>query len=85
VRIGVPIAGFIFGYDPGTSEEKAYRNWYATRYHKPQDDLTTPIDWAAAVKFNDFYRALTLKVADDPARPTWLSSSRYAPDANRGK
>ena len=79
VRIGVPVAGFVFGYDPGTTEERAYRNWYATRYHKPQDDLTTPIDWAAAVKFNDFYRALTLSVANSPTRPTWLPSSAYAP------
>jgi Zn-dependent M28 family amino/carboxypeptidase len=79
VRIGVPIAGFIFGYNPGTPEEAAYRDWYARRYHKPQDDLTTPIDWAAAVKFNDFYRALTLAVANAPARPTWLPNSPYAP------
>jgi hypothetical protein len=81
VRTGIPIASFIFGYNPGTAEERAYRNWYATRYHKPQDDLTTPIDWAAAVKFNDFYRALALAVADDPARPHWLPSSPYAPKA----
>jgi hypothetical protein len=79
VRIGVPIASFIFGYNDGTPEEHAYRNWYATRYHKPQDDLTTPIDWAAAVKFNDFYRALTLAVANAPTRPTWLTTSAYAP------
>jgi hypothetical protein len=79
VRIGVPIASFIFGYDPGTPEERAYRNWYATRYHKPQDDLTTPIDWAAAVKFNEFYRALTLAVANAPMRPNWLPASAYAP------
>ena len=79
VHIGVPIASFIFGYDPGTPEEHAYRNWYATRYHKPQDDLTTPIDWAAAVKFNDFYRALTLSIANAPTRPTWLPTSSYAP------
>jgi hypothetical protein len=79
VRIGVPIASFIFGYNPGTPEEATYRDWYARRYHKPQDDLTTPIDWDAAVKFNDFYRALTLAVADDPVRPEWLPSSPYAP------
>jgi len=78
-RIGVPIASFIFGYDPGTPEERIYRDWYARRYHKPQDDLATPIVWEAAVKFNDFYRALALAVADDPARPKWLAGSPYAP------
>ncbi len=79
VRIGVPIAGFIFGYNPGTPEEAAYRDWYARRYHKPQDDLTTPIVWAAAVKFNDFYSALTLAVANAPSRPGWLPNSPNAP------
>ena len=79
VRIGVPIAGFIFGYDPGTDEERIYRDWYARRYHKPQDDLATPIVWDAALKFNDFYRALTLAIANDPNRPTWYPASPNAP------
>jgi Zn-dependent M28 family amino/carboxypeptidase len=79
VRIGVPIGSFIFGYNPGTDEERIYRDWYARRYHKPQDDLLTPIEWAAAVKFNDFYRALTLAIANSPTRPQWLPTSAYAP------
>jgi hypothetical protein len=79
VRIGVPIGSFIFGYDPGTESERIYRDWYARRYHKPQDDLATPIDWTAAVKFNDFYRALTLTISNNPARPQWLPTSTYAP------
>ena len=79
VRIGVPIGSFIFGYNPGTDEERIYRDWYARRYHKPQDDIATPIDWTAAVKFNDFYRALTLALANNPTRPTWLPTSAYAP------
>lgn len=79
VRIGVPIASFIFGYNPGTEEERIYRDWYARRYHKPQDDLATPIVWDAGVKFNDFYRALTLAIANNPTRPTWNASSPNAP------
>lgn len=79
VRIGVPIASFIFGYDPNTPEERIYRDWYARRYHKPQDDLLTPIDWTAAATFNSFYRALTLAIANNPTRPQWLPTSQYAP------
>jgi Zn-dependent M28 family amino/carboxypeptidase len=79
VRIGVPIASFIFGYDKGSPEEVTYRDWYARRYHKPQDDLKTPIDWAAAGKFNRFYGALTLAIANAPSRPQWLPSSPYSP------
>ena len=66
VRIGVPIASFIFGYDKGSPEEVIYRDWYARRYHKPQDDIKTPIDWDAAGKFNRFYTALTLAIANAP-------------------
>ena len=79
VRIGVPIASFIFGYDNGSPEEVVYRDWYARRYHKPQDDIKTPIDWAAAAKFNAFYQSLALAIANAPARPQWLSSSPYSP------
>jgi hypothetical protein len=79
VRIGVPIASFIFGYDKGSPEEVVYRDWYARRYHKPQDDIKTPIDWAAAGKFNRFYAALTLAIANAPSRPQWLPSSPYSP------
>jgi hypothetical protein len=79
VRIGVPIASFIFGYDKGSPEEVIYRDWYTRRYHKPQDDIKTPIDWDAAAKFNRFYTALTLAIANAPTRPQWLPSSPYSP------
>jgi hypothetical protein len=78
VRIGVPIASFIFGYDKGSPEEVIYRDWYARRYHKPQDDIKTPIDWDAAAKFNRFYTALALAIANAPTRPQWLTSSPYS-------
>jgi hypothetical protein len=77
--VGVPAIGFIFGYDPGTEAEARYREWYQTRYHRPQDDLTQPMDFDAATKFNSFFYALTAAVADAPARPTWNPASPYAP------
>ena len=83
VRVGVPIASFIFGYDPGSNEERIYRDWYARRYHKPQDDLATPIDWQAAVTFNNFYRDLALAIANAPGRPAWLPESPNAPGPAR--
>ena len=79
VRVGVPIASFIFGYDPGSPEEVIYRDWYARRYHKPQDDLNTPIDWKAAGTFNRFYGDLVVAVANAAERPVWSAGSAYAP------
>ena len=79
VRVGVPIASFIFGYDPGSPEEVIYRDWYARRYHKPQDDLKTPIDWKAAGTFNRFYGDLVVTVANAGERPVWSVGSAYRP------
>jgi hypothetical protein len=79
VKMGVPIASFIFGYDPGSPEEVIYRDWYARRYHKPQDDLLTPIDWKAAGTFNRFYGDLAVTVANGVERPKWSAGSAYRP------
>ncbi|SEG59492.1 Zn-dependent amino-or carboxypeptidase, M28 family [Bryocella elongata] len=65
---GVPAIGFIFGYDAGTDAEKRYREWYQVRYHRPQDDLTQPMDFDAATKFDTFFYKLVGTVADG-ARP----------------
>jgi hypothetical protein len=77
--VGVPAIGFIFGYDPGTEAEARYREWYRVRYHRPQDDLTQPMDFDAATKFNNFFYALAQAVTDAPARPAWNPASPYAP------
>ncbi len=76
---GVPAVSFIFGYDPGTEAERRYREWYTTRYHLPQDDMTTPIDHEAAGAFNRFFFTLTERIADADAPPQWLPDSPYRP------
>ncbi len=77
IRNGVPGIAFIFGYEKGSKEEAIYRAWYRERYHKPQDDLQQPVDFAAAVKFHQFFSAMAEAVADAPERPTWSPSSQY--------
>ncbi|MGH6911187.1 MAG: M28 family peptidase, partial [Phenylobacterium sp.] len=79
MQIGVPATGFIFGYEPGTEAERRYREWYQVRYHRPQDDLTQPMDFEAAGKFNRFFYALAETVADAADRPSWTPGSTYAP------
>ena len=73
--IGVPAIAFMFGYDPGSPEEARFRTWYRTRYHKPQDDIGQPIDFAAALAFNRFFDALTAHVADAPQRPAMVPAA----------
>jgi len=79
MQIGVPATGFIFGYEPGTEAERRYREWYQVRYHRPQDDLTQPMDFDAAGAFNRFFYSLAETVADAPDRPAWKPGSAYAP------
>jgi hypothetical protein len=71
MQAGIPGTGFIFGYVPGTEAERRYREWYQVRYHRPQDDLTQPMDFEAAGKFNRFFYKLAETVADAPERPAW--------------
>jgi hypothetical protein len=79
LKIGVPATGFVFGYDPGTEAERRYRQWYDIRYHRPQDDMTQPIDFQAAADFNTFFYRLTTAVADAEQRPAFLPGSPLAP------
>lgn len=79
LKIGVPATGFVFGYDPGSEAERRYRQWYAVRYHRPQDDMTQPWDPQAAADFNSFFYRLTAAVADAEQRPALLPTSPLAP------
>ncbi len=78
LEAGVPAIGFVFGFEPGTEEERRYRHWYDVQYHRPQDDLTQPVDFHAALQFNLFFYRLVETIADDPARPRILPGSSFA-------
>jgi hypothetical protein len=78
MQAGIPGTGFIFGYAPGTEAERRYREWYQVRYHRPQDDLTQPMDFEAAGKFNRFFYKLAENVADADDKPAWLKAAPNA-------
>ena len=78
VREGVPALAFKFGFARGTPEFQIEHDWRAIRYHSPADDLQqSGIFRDEAVKLDDFVSALARRVADAPARPTWLSTSIF--------
>jgi len=77
VQAGVPALAMKFGWTPGSSEYKAWRGWLALRYHSTDDDLTQPVDLAAAAQFNAFFADLARTVADDPARQHYLGTSFF--------
>jgi hypothetical protein len=77
IRNGVPSLAFKFGYEFGSPEEKIRRDWVRERYHKPSDDLTQPVDTAAAALFNRVIVDLLKRVADDTAAPRWKEDSFF--------
>jgi hypothetical protein len=79
LRMGIPAVNFVFAFDPGSDAEVRYREWYQSRYHRPQDDMGQPMDWGAARDMNLFFYRLTEDVANDPVRPGFVAGSAWAP------
>jgi hypothetical protein len=77
IKQGVPALAFKFGWLAGSPEEKIFNDWYKERYHGPADDLSQPVDLAAAAQFNSILEKLALRVADEPARPSWHADSFF--------
>lgn len=78
LTIHVPAISFIFGYDRNTDAETRYREWYEVRYHRPQDDLTQPVDFKAAAQFDTFFYRLVEAIANAPTRPAIYPTSAFA-------
>jgi Zn-dependent M28 family amino/carboxypeptidase len=77
IKKGVPAVAFKFGYIPGTPEEKIFKTWIAEHYHAPSDDLSQPVDLAAAAQFNAILEKMALRVADADHRPQWEPNSFF--------
>jgi hypothetical protein len=77
IRRGVPALAFKFGYQPGSPDETTRKNWVRDRYHKPSEDLSQPVDTAAAAKFDRIILRLMETVANDAARPSWHQDSFF--------
>jgi len=87
IREGIPALAFKFGYEFDSPEEKIRQTWVKERYHRPSDDLTQPVDTAAAAKFDRVIFNLLQRVANGPARPRWNSESffrRFAKERGSG-
>jgi Zn-dependent M28 family amino/carboxypeptidase len=84
IRHGVPALKLDVGFDPGSPEQKIFKDWLTNRYHAPSDDLAQPVDLASAGLYEDVVRQLLISVANTDARPQWKTDSffrRYATEA----
>ena len=77
VQAGVPALAMKFGWTANSPEYKAWRQWLAQRYHSTEDNLSQPVDTAAAAQFNSFLGDLARRVADSASRPHYVESSFF--------
>jgi hypothetical protein len=82
IKQGIPAIFFKFGWEPGSPEEKASKDWLRDRYHAPSDDLAQPVDKTAAATYNRIMLDLGLRVADASSRPRWNDDSFFKRFAN---
>jgi Zn-dependent M28 family amino/carboxypeptidase len=81
IKKGVPSVKCDVTFEPGTPEQKIFKDWLTNRYHAPSDDVNQPVDLQAAAGYEEFTRRLLLDTANTPAPPRWKSDSffrRYA-------
>jgi Zn-dependent M28 family amino/carboxypeptidase len=77
IREGVPALAMKVGFEPGSPEEKIDADWTRQRYHAPSDDLSQPIDRAAAVGFTAAIGRLSVRVANRATKPAWKETSFF--------
>jgi Zn-dependent M28 family amino/carboxypeptidase len=69
VEQGVPSVFLMTGFANGG--EQAFRGFLAGCYHKVCDDLSQPINYAAAARFAVVNYEIARELADAPERPRW--------------
>jgi Zn-dependent M28 family amino/carboxypeptidase len=77
VQAGVPALAMKFGWTMGSPEYKAWRAWLAQRYHSTEDNLSQPVDTAAAAQFDSFLGDLARRVANSSTRPHYVESGFF--------
>ncbi|PYU80527.1 MAG: peptidase M28 [Acidobacteria bacterium] len=83
IKKGVPSVKCDVTFEPGTAEQKIFKDWLTNRYHAPSDDVNQPVDLQAAALYEEFTRRLLLETANNAAPPRWKPDSffrRYAAD-----
>jgi len=77
VQAGVPALAMKFGWTANSPEYRAWRQWLAQRYHSVEDNLSQPVDTAAAAQFDSFLGDLARRVANNAGRPHYVESSFF--------
>ena len=75
VQEGIPSVFLMTGF-AGEGGQR-FRDFLATHYHKPSDQLDLPIDWEAGAKFARLNYLIAREIADAPQAPRWYGDSFF--------
>ena len=81
IKHGVPSVIMDVFYEPGSPEQKLFKDWLTLRYHAPSDDVNQPVDFGAAALYENIAHKLLVDTANANAIPRWNADSffkRYA-------
>ena len=86
-RRGVPAILLFTGYANGGKARWDY--FFANVYHRPNDDLSQPINWKAGARYAKLNYEIARALADAEARPRWYRGDyfgdRFAPGEPRAE
>ena len=63
--------------NPNIKPEEIRRRWFATTYHKPQDDMNQPFDFESGAQFARYSFLLGYILAQRNERPVWNPSDFF--------
>jgi Zn-dependent M28 family amino/carboxypeptidase len=75
VKVGVPAVMLATGMANGG--QAAWAKYLANNYHKPSDDSSQPIVWAAGAKFAELNYRVVRALADDDADVRWYEGDYF--------
>jgi Zn-dependent M28 family amino/carboxypeptidase len=75
VKRGVPSVFLMTGHANGG--EAKWKEFFATTYHRPNDDLSQPIHWRAGARFAEINYRIARALADADERPSWYEGSYF--------
>jgi Zn-dependent M28 family amino/carboxypeptidase len=77
VRHGIPALNMEISFDPGSPEQKIFKDWLTNHYHAPSDDVGQPIRLSSAALYEEIMRRLLISVANADVRPQWKKDSFF--------
>ena len=83
VQEGVPSVFLMTGF-AGEGGQR-FRDFLATNYHKPSDQIDLPFNWNAGAKFAKINYLIAREIADAPEAPRWNADSFFGQMAAGGK